>query len=155
MLQALKHFKGLDHRCQWVAENKGVTWINDSKGTNIGATIAAIEGIGSDLQGKMVLLLGGDGKGADFTELLPFVKQYCRAIIVMGVDAPAILAALNKDAISYLVDNMQQAVQLAKEIAQSNDVVLLSPACSSLDQYQHFGHRGDTFMTLVKEALGE
>jgi len=154
MLEAIRNFSGLEHRCQWVTEKKGIRWINDSKGTNIGATQAALEGIGSLLNGKIVLLLGGDGKGADFTALLPTVKKYCRAIIVMGKDAENILVSLGKDIDNYFVETMEEAVSCAKRIAKSNDVVLLSPACSSLDQYRHFGHRGEVFMKLVKNHVG-
>ncbi len=153
MLEGLKNFSGLAHRCQWVAENNGIRWINDSKGTNIGATQAGLEGIGQQLKGKVVLLLGGDGKGADFTELRPLVMQYCRAIIVMGKDAPRILEALADVVESFSVSNMMQAVECAKECALPGDVVLLSPACSSLDQYQHFSHRGDVYMDCVLSIL--
>ncbi|MBS0290561.1 MAG: UDP-N-acetylmuramoyl-L-alanine--D-glutamate ligase [Proteobacteria bacterium] len=154
MLQALKQFEGLAHRCQLVAHKHGVQWINDSKGTNVGACTAAIEGIGQQLSGKIVLLLGGDGKGADFSTLIPLVKQYCRGIIVMGKDAAIILKSLDNIVNAALAQTMEQAVLLANRWAKSGDVVLLSPACSSLDQYQHFAHRGDVYMDCVQQVLG-
>jgi len=154
MLQALVSFNGLSHRCQWVAEKEGIRWINDSKGTNIGACQAALEGIGQQLLGKIVLLLGGDGKGADFADLSSQVIKYCRAIIVMGKDGSRILAELGESIQSYAAGSMQEAVEIAASCAQSGDVVLLSPACSSLDQYQNFSHRGEIFMDTVKAVLG-
>ncbi len=152
MLEALRSFPGLEHRCQLVANENGVRWINDSKGTNIGACQAALEGIGQQLSGKIILILGGDGKGADFKTLVPFVSQYCRAIIVMGKDASLILEAFDNMIPAHCAQNMEQAVNLAKESAQAQDVVLLSPACSSLDQYKHFAHRGEVFMNCVHQA---
>lgn len=153
MIQTLKNFTGLPHRCQWVAKADGVEWINDSKGTNVGACTAALEGIGSQTQGKLVLLLGGDGKGADFSELVPLVEKYCRAIIVMGKDAHKIIDSLKHCVETYLVNTMQQAVEQAASCADSGDIVLLSPACSSLDQYQNFSHRGEVFTESVKRLL--
>jgi UDP-N-acetylmuramoylalanine--D-glutamate ligase len=153
MLEALKNFNGLAHRCQWVAEKEGIRWINDSKGTNIGACQAALDGIGQQLLGKIVLLLGGDGKGADFADLIPQVAKYCRAIIVMGKDAPAILDPLGKVVEASSAQTMYQAVELAASKAKPGDCVLLSPACSSLDQYQNFSHRGEVFIDSVKKVL--
>lgn len=155
MLEALKTFSGLAHRCQWVAENNHIIWINDSKGTNIGACQAALSGLGAQLPGKIVLLLGGDGKGADFTELAPLIKQYCRAIIAMGKDGYRILSTLGNLVLSQFAQTMDEAVALANEYAQQGDVVLLSPACASLDQYRDFAHRGEVFMQAVKTALKE
>ncbi|MBS0288124.1 MAG: UDP-N-acetylmuramoyl-L-alanine--D-glutamate ligase [Proteobacteria bacterium] len=153
MFQALRTFPGLDHRCQLVAKQDGIQWINDSKGTNIGACQAALEGIGQGLEGKIVLILGGDGKGADFGDLAPLVSIYCRAIIVMGKDSQKILEALDSVVAAFCATNMEQAVELAKNCAKPNDVVLLSPACSSLDQYQHFAHRGEVFMQCVYQTI--
>ncbi|MGD9592898.1 MAG: UDP-N-acetylmuramoyl-L-alanine--D-glutamate ligase [Candidatus Berkiella sp.] len=152
MLLALRTFKGLEHRCQLVANENHIRWINDSKGTNIGACQAALEGIGQQLSGKIVLILGGDGKGADFSTLAPFVSQYCRALIVMGKDSHTILDTLDMIP-AFEAHNMEQAVELARDKAFAQDVVLLSPACSSLDQYQHFAHRGEVFMNCVYQTL--
>lgn len=153
MLKALQTFTGLAHRCQEVAEINEVKWINDSKGTNIGACQAALEGIGKQLKGKIVLLLGGDGKGADFNDLVPMVTQFCKKIIVMGKDTPLIKQALAQKVDTSDASNMQEAVVIAYKTAQAGDVVLLSPACSSLDQYKDFAHRGDTFVEAVKRTL--
>lgn len=153
MCAALKAFKGLNHRCELVIEQSGIRWINDSKGTNIGATTAALEGIGAQLMGKIVLLLGGDGKGADFSMLLEGVRKYCRGVIVMGQDAKAIANALTGVMSAQFATNMQEAVQAAKNMAKPGDCVLLSPACSSLDQYKNFGHRGEVFVACVRAIL--
>jgi UDP-N-acetylmuramoylalanine--D-glutamate ligase len=153
MLQALQSFTGLEHRCQWVAQVNDICWINDSKGTNIGACEAALKGLGAGLKGKIVLLLGGDGKGADFSPLAGWIKQFCRAIIVMGKDAPLITAALAENAETFSANNMAQAVMIAHNCAQAGDVVLLSPACSSLDQYRDYTHRGEIFMDEVRKVL--
>lgn len=153
MLQALQTFPGLAHRCQTVACVNDVQWINDSKGTNIGACQAALEGIGKQLTGKIVLLLGGDGKGADFRDLEPMVTQFCRELIVMGKDTPLIQQALAPKMVTRVAHNMQEAVQMASESATAGDVVLLSPACSSLDQYRDFAHRGEIFVEAVKRTL--
>lgn len=153
MLQALRTFSGLAHRCQSVAEQNQIKWINDSKGTNIGACQAALEGIGKQLSGKIVLLLGGDGKGADFNDLAPMVSQFCRRIIVMGKDTPLIKQALAHKVDTSIANDMIDAVEIAHRTAKAGDVVLLSPACSSLDQYRDFTHRGDTFVEAVKRIL--
>lgn len=153
MLQALQTFSGLAHRCQTVACVNDVQWINDSKGTNIGACQAALEGIGKQLTGKIVLLLGGDGKGADFSDLGPMVTRFCRELIVMGKDTPLIQQALAQKVATRVANNMQEAVQIASKAAMAGDVVLLSPACSSLDQYRDFAHRGEIFVEAVKRIL--
>lgn len=153
MLQALQTFSGLAHRCQTIACVNDVQWINDSKGTNIGACQAALEGIGKQLTGKIVLLLGGDGKGADFSDLEPMVTRFCRELIVMGKDTPLIQQALAQSVATRVANNMQEAVQIASKAAMAGDVVLLSPACSSLDQYRDFAHRGEIFVEAVKRIL--
>jgi len=153
MLRGLQSFGGLAHRCQEVAQINEVKWINDSKGTNVGACQAALEGIGKQLKGKIVLLLGGDGKGADFNDLAPMVTQFCRKIIVMGKDKPLIKQALAQKIDTADASNMQEAVAIAYQTAKAGDVVLLSPACSSLDQYRDFAHRGDMFVEAVKRTL--
>lgn len=149
MLQVLRRFRGLTHRCELVTEKDNIQWINDSKGTNIGATQAAIEGIGPHLKGQIILLLGGDGKGADFSTMRESVSRYCREILVMGKDAHIIADALSPRFQSHHVNTMYEAVGLANTLAKPGDCVLLSPACSSLDQYQNFEHRGDVFKECV------
>jgi len=153
MLDALREFTGLAHRCQFVRERAGVTWFNDSKATNVGAAKAAIEGLGCDIDGKLILIAGGDGKGADFAPLAKPVSLYCRAVILLGRDADQLAAALPKTVRQYRVDNLEQAVQQAAVIAEAGDAVLLSPACASLDMFKNFEQRGDMFVKAV-EALG-
>ncbi len=151
MLEVLKQFSGLPHRCEWVRHYHDVDWYNDSKGTNIGATIAAINGLGSTLTGKLILLAGGLGKGADFTELRPVVEKYVRTLIVFGKDAPLITQALAQSVAIIHATTFAEAIQLAASNAQPQDAVLLSPACASWDMFNNFEHRGQVFCQLVKE----
>ena len=148
MLDALKEFKGLSHRTQVIAEINNVTWINDSKATNVGATIAALVG----LPGKHVLIAGGEAKGADFSDLTEAVKQHCRAVVLFGKDAEMIRSVMPEGMIVERVEDMQSAVSVAQSLAQSGDNVLLAPACASFDMFENFEHRGDVFMRAV-EAL--
>ena len=145
MCSALRNFKGLDHRMQKVATLNGVTWVNDSKATNIGACIAALEGY----QNKVILIAGGEGKGADMAELSPVVKAKTKAVILMGKDADLIEQALANCVPIHRVDNMAQAVQTAASLANEGDNVLLSPACASLDQYKNYQDRGNQFAQAV------
>ncbi|MCW8408469.1 UDP-N-acetylmuramoyl-L-alanine--D-glutamate ligase [Legionella sp. PATHC035] len=145
----LTSFAGLPHRCQWVRTLDGVDWINDSKGTNIGATISAINGIGGSMQGKIVLIAGGQGKGADFSELANPIADYVRSIILIGEDADKIEAALANVVPIARASSLDNAVEVAKSKAKPGDVVLLSPACASLDMFRDFNHRGETFAALV------
>ncbi len=145
----LTSFTGLPHRCQWVRTLDGVDWINDSKGTNIGATISAINGIGGSMQGKIVLIAGGQGKGADFSELAQPIADYVRSIILIGEDADKIEAALAHVVPISRASSLDNAVVVAKSQAKPGDVVLLSPACASLDMFRDFNHRGEAFASLV------
>jgi UDP-N-acetylmuramoylalanine--D-glutamate ligase len=145
MCRALKTFKGLDHRMQKVATRNGVTWVNDSKATNIGACVAALEGY----HDKVILIAGGEGKGADMTELTPVVQAKTKAVILMGKDADLIEQALAACVPVHRVDNMIQAVQTAAQLASQGDNVLLSPACASLDQYKNYQDRGNQFAQAV------
>jgi UDP-N-acetylmuramoylalanine--D-glutamate ligase len=149
MSHVLTTFTGLSHRCQWVRKLDGVDWINDSKGTNIGATISAINGIGGSMQGKIVLIAGGQGKGADFHELAQPIADYVRSIVLIGEDADKIEAALAHVVPIVRASSLDTAVQMAKEQAKPGDVVLLSPACASLDMFRDFNHRGEQFTSLV------
>jgi UDP-N-acetylmuramoylalanine--D-glutamate ligase len=146
-LRALRAFKGLPHRAQWVAERREVVWYDDSKGTNVGATLAALSG----MQRPVVLLAGGHGKGQDFAPLRPAVAERARAVILFGQDAARIEAALAGAVALHRVHDLEAAVTLAAELAQSGDCVLLSPACASLDQFRDYRHRGETFARLVGE----
>lgn len=149
IIQVLKTFAGLPHRCQWVRTIAGVDWINDSKGTNIGAAQSAICGIGGAIAGKIVLIAGGQGKGADFNDLRAAVTEYVRSLVLIGQDADLIEAALSDVVPIQRTSTLQDAVLLAKGQAQSGDVVLLSPACASLDMFRDFNHRGEMFTDVV------
>ena len=152
MVSVLEHFCGLPHRAQWVRTMDGVDWINDSKGTNIGATVSAITGIGGSMQGKIVLIAGGQGKGADFTELRSPIAEYVRSIVLIGADADLLERALTDVVDVIRASSLDAAVIEAKRQAKPGDVVLLSPACASLDMFRDFNHRGDSFTAAV-EAL--
>ncbi|BCA27267.1 UDP-N-acetylmuramoyl-L-alanine--D-glutamate ligase [Metapseudomonas otitidis] len=145
MLAALREFTGLAHRCQWVRELRGVAYYDDSKATNVGAALAAIEGLGADIDGKLVLIAGGDGKGADFSGLTAPVARYCRAVVLLGRDAELIAAALGDAVPLVRVKTLDEAVQRCAELAQEGDAVLLSPACASLDMFKNFEERGRLF----------
>jgi UDP-N-acetylmuramoylalanine--D-glutamate ligase len=144
--QVLRTFPGLDHRMQWVADIDGVAYVNDSKATNVGASIAALSG----LEGKVVLIAGGDGKGADFSALAPVAAEKLRAAVLMGRDGPLIERALEGVVPTIRVDTMFEAVRAARGVAQGGDTVLLAPACASLDQYQDYQERGRDFAATVR-----
>ncbi|KTD22193.1 UDP-N-acetylmuramoylalanine--D-glutamate ligase [Legionella lansingensis] len=149
IVSVLQSFSGLPHRCQWVRTLDNVDWINDSKGTNIGATISAISGIGGSMQGKIVLIAGGQGKGADFTPLRTPVTDYVRTVVLIGEDADKIANALDDVVPVLRASSLDGAVTLAKQQAKPGDVVLLSPACASFDMFRDFNHRGEAFSHLV------
>ncbi|WP_370525872.1 MULTISPECIES: UDP-N-acetylmuramoyl-L-alanine--D-glutamate ligase [Methylococcus] len=144
--QVLRTFPGLDHRMQWVADIDGVAYINDSKATNVGACIAALSG----LEGKAVLIAGGDGKGADFSSLAPVAAEKLRAAVLMGRDGPLIEQALKDVVPAIRVKTMFEAVHAARRLAQGGDTVLLAPACASLDQYKDYQERGRDFAVTVR-----
>lgn len=150
MLNTLKHFPGLEHRCQWVGNHNGVDYFNDSKGTNVGATLAALEGLGPDIKGKLILMAGGVGKDADFRFLQHAVKEYVSTLVVYGEDADKLSSALNGATQVIQAESFDHAFQLACEYANSSDAVLLSPACASFDMFNSFEHRGETFVKLVE-----
>lgn len=145
MCRALKKFRGLEHRMQRVAERRGVIWVNDSKATNIGACMAALQGY----QNKVILIAGGDSKGADMSELGPVLKEKTKGVILMGKDAPLIEQVINGSVPVYSAENVARAVEIAAGIAQAGDTVLLSPACASLDQYKSYKDRGERFAAAV------
>jgi len=148
MLAALRGFQGLPHRSQFVLEEDGVRWYNDSKGTNVGATEAALSG----LDGKVVLIAGGEGKGADFSDLVPAVKAKARAVVLIGKDARLIADALAGLCEIVFAEDMEDAVNKARLLAHNGDAVLLSPACASFDMFDGFEHRGDVFMQIVRRV---
>ncbi|MGA4632801.1 UDP-N-acetylmuramoyl-L-alanine--D-glutamate ligase [Pseudomonas solani] len=145
MLETLKTFTGLAHRCQWVRERNGVAYYDDSKATNVGAALAAIEGLGADIDGKLVLIAGGDGKGADFSSMREPVARFCRAVVLLGRDAEQIAAVLGDALPLVRVRTLDEAVSRSAELAQEGDAVLLSPACASLDMFKNFEERGRLF----------
>ncbi|GME37354.1 MULTISPECIES: UDP-N-acetylmuramoyl-L-alanine--D-glutamate ligase [unclassified Pantoea] len=146
-LAALTHFNGLAHRFQLVHEHQGVRWINDSKATNVGSTEAALNGL--QVKGTLWLLMGGDGKSADFTSLIPWLQGNNVRLYCFGRDGDA-LAALRPD-IAVRTETMRQAMEQIAPQVNTGDMVLLSPACASLDQFRNFEQRGEQFAQLAKE----
>ncbi|MFJ3260928.1 UDP-N-acetylmuramoyl-L-alanine--D-glutamate ligase [Pseudomonas sp. NPDC086581] len=151
MLQTLREFAGLAHRCQWVRERNGVNYYDDSKATNVGAALAAIEGLGADIDGKLVLIAGGDGKGADFHDLRDPVAQHCRAVLLLGRDAELVGAAIGNAVPKVRVNTLEEAVEHAADLALPGDAVLLSPACASLDMFKNYEERGRLFAKAAEE----
>jgi UDP-N-acetylmuramoylalanine--D-glutamate ligase len=147
MLAELAEFPGLPHRSEWVAEVNGVTYINDSKGTNVGATIAAVGG----MKGPLVMIAGGDGKNQDFVPLAEAFRGKVRRTVLIGRDAPAIALVLQAVCSVEFCQSMEEAVSAAARAAQPGDIVLLSPACASLDMFRDYTHRGAVFSQAVKE----
>ncbi|WP_213875190.1 UDP-N-acetylmuramoyl-L-alanine--D-glutamate ligase [Pseudomonas sp. dw_358] len=152
MLATLRTFAGLKHRCQWLREINGTSWYDDSKATNVGAALAAIEGLGADIAGKLVLVAGGDGKGADFSGLRGPIAVHCRAVVLLGRDAELIAAIVGDSVQQVRVSTLDEAVARCAELAQPGDAVLLSPACASLDMFKNYEERGRLFAQAV-EAL--
>jgi UDP-N-acetylmuramoylalanine--D-glutamate ligase len=148
--KAVTGFSGLPHRCQWAGVKRGVSFYNDSKGTNVGATVAAIEGLGKKTQGKIVLIAGGVGKGADFKPLAETIKRWVKTSILIGQDAKAMAAKLDVESDIRFASTLEDAVKMAIEISESGDAVLLSPACASFDMFDNFQHRGFAFMDAVR-----
>ncbi len=152
MLEVLKEFAGTEHRTQWLAKFNGVNWYNDSKGTNVGATLAALSG----LPGKAVLIAGGQGKGADFLPLQNVIKKKAIAVVLMGEDAQQIAYIVPDAVTTIFVDSMSEAVKFAHKLSTeakgSEEVnVLLSPACASFDMFKNYRVRGEVFMAAVSE----
>lgn len=148
---ALRNFKALHHRMEKVSTKNGINWVNDSKATNIGACIAALEGYDE----KVILVVGGEGKGQDMNELAPVIQAKAKAVILIGKDAPQIEAAINQlpEIIpTYHAQDMQEVAAIASHVAKLGDTVLLSPACASLDQYKNYQDRGNQFAAAI-EAL--
>jgi UDP-N-acetylmuramoylalanine--D-glutamate ligase len=141
-LDGLRTFKGLPHRLQLVATRRGVEWYDDSKGTNVGATVAALRGLGK----KAVLILGGEGKGQDFSPLKDAVSQHASRVLLIGRDAPLIAKAVGGERCGSL----EEAVKKAAGIATAGEAVLLSPACASFDMFRDYKHRGEVFAAAVK-----
>jgi UDP-N-acetylmuramoylalanine--D-glutamate ligase len=142
----LREFTGLAHRTQWVADVGGVHYINDSKGTNVGATLAAVAG----MPGPLIVIAGGDGKGQDFTPLRAAFAGKVRAAVLIGRDARALGSALLGVCELWYAPSLPAAVERAASVAQPGDTVLLSPACASLDMFRDYAHRGTVFADAVQ-----
>jgi UDP-N-acetylmuramoylalanine--D-glutamate ligase len=152
VLYGLREYKGEPHRVESIGILNGVEYFDDSKGTNVGATVAAISGLG--IGRKIVVILGGDGKGQDFSPLLEVVSKFVRAVVFIGKDKAIINDALkNVDIPKASVDSMVQAAIAAEKFSQNGDAVLLSPACSSLDMFDNYEHRGREFREQVLELF--
>lgn len=152
MLETLKTFKGLEHRCEFVKEVQGVRYYNDSKGTNIGATLAAIDGLGAAIepqQGKVAIILGGQGKGQDFTALRDALRKYAKLAVLIGEDRAVIEQAIAGTITLLHAASLQEAVELCQQHTQAHDVVLLSPACASFDMFKGYSERGHQFVECV------
>lgn len=150
MLQTLKTFRGLPHRCEFVATINGVDFYNDSKGTNIGATVAAIAGL-SRSPAQLIVIAGGEGKGQDFTELKPVLKNNTCRLVLIGRDGSVIANAVGDVVATEFASSMTDAVNKAFEQAKSGDAVLLSPACASFDMFKNYEDRGEKFCAAVQE----
>jgi UDP-N-acetylmuramoylalanine--D-glutamate ligase len=146
MLAALESFPGLPHRSAWVADVAGVRYINDSKGTNVGATLAAVAG----MAGPLVMIAGGQGKGQDFSPLADGFRGKVRHTVLIGKDARALAAALAGVSSTEIVASLQEAVAAASRAARPGDTVLLSPACASLDMFRDYAERGEVFAAAVR-----
>lgn len=154
MLETLRHYKGLPHRCQTVAEQNGVIFINDSKATNVGATLAAIAGLSNNLSpdNGLILIAGGQGKEQDFSALGAAVEGRVKLVVLMGEDAQLLGDAIGDHAMVISVDSMIEAVAAARQATHSGDIVLLSPACASFDMFNSFEDRGEQFAAAVEVA---
>jgi UDP-N-acetylmuramoylalanine--D-glutamate ligase len=147
IIDALRAFRGIPHRSQWVAEIDGIEWINDSKATNVGAAQASIEG----RTRPVILIAGGQSKGADMSVMANTLRQKVKLVLLLGEDAPLLQQAWRDAAPIERVETMREAVRRAREAAEGGDCVLLAPACASFDMYPRFEARGDDFMQCVKE----
>jgi UDP-N-acetylmuramoylalanine--D-glutamate ligase len=149
MLYGLREYRGEPHRVEPVGIINEIEYFDDSKGTNVGATVAALQGLGAER--KVVVILGGEGKGQDFSPLAPMVSRYARAAVLIGRDAPQIRAVLEPVGVPLLdADSMEQAVSLATQCAHAGDAVLMSPACASFDMFRDYPHRAEVFRAAVR-----
>lgn len=149
MLGVAREFTGLPHRCEFIRHLDGVDYINDSKGTNVGATVAAIESLAPE-DGQVILIAGGYGKGADFKPLAEPAARYCRAVVLMGRDADTIARSLADGVDLVKAGSLAEAVEQARRLARPGDRVVLSPACASFDMFRDYNDRGDQFRALVE-----
>ncbi|TFW29128.1 UDP-N-acetylmuramoyl-L-alanine--D-glutamate ligase [Massilia horti] len=159
LLHGLREYQGEPHRVELVASIEGVEYYDDSKGTNVGATVAALEGLGKSFTGQdqqILLIAGGDGKGQDFSPLAGPCSHYCRAVLLIGRDAPLLRAAIEPTGVPVFdLPDLPAAVRRAAGLARSGDVVLLSPACASLDMFTNYAHRAQVFVDAVRDIALE
>ncbi len=157
MLIALREYKGLPHRVEWIADIGNVAFYDDSKGTNVGATYAALQGlVGAGDTKKIVLIAGGDGKGQDFLPLAEIVAKNARAVVLIGLDAAHIENALKNTEVNLVrAESLEDAVKQAYALAQSGDAILLSPACASFDMFRNYVHRAEVFVQSVKALASQ
>ena len=157
MLHGLREYGGEPHRVEYILSVDGIEAYDDSKGTNVGATVAALTGLGADKSpARLVVILGGDGKGQDFSPLMAPVQQYARAVATMGRDAEAIEAAIAGSGVAMQRhETLQAATRWAFERAQEGDAVLLSPACASLDMFRNYAHRAEVFVAEVQAVAAD
>ncbi|PUE59758.1 UDP-N-acetylmuramoyl-L-alanine--D-glutamate ligase [Limnohabitans curvus] len=154
MLFGLREYQGEPHRVEAVTILNGVEYFDDSKGTNVGATVAALHGLGVDR--RLVVILGGDGKGQDFAPLSEPVSRYARAVVLIGRDAPILREVLQHSGVTLLdAATLEDAVKLCSEQAHAGDAVLLSPACASMDMFRNYAHRAEVFVNAVHHLVGE
>ena len=153
MLSVLESFGGLPHRAEWVGHYLGVPWINDSKGTNVGATLATLQGLAETIKGKWVLIAGGVGKNADFSPLLPVVQKHCKAVILMGEARQTLYDLLQGAVCCLMAADMTDAVDKAANCLKPGDGVLLSPVCASYDMFKNFEERGNVFKAALKKLF--
>jgi UDP-N-acetylmuramoylalanine--D-glutamate ligase len=151
IVSTLKNFKGLPHRCELIAQENGISWVDDSKGTNIGATQSALESFPGK---KVILIAGGDAKGSDISQLGEHIDSHVKQLLLIGKDAPAFYQHFSELCPSEIFDELGEVVTRACELAEEGDVVLLSPACSSLDMFSSYQERGIVFRENVERLLG-
>jgi UDP-N-acetylmuramoylalanine--D-glutamate ligase len=150
MLYGLREYRGEPHRVEPVGVIGQVEYFDDSKGTNVGATVAALQGLGAER--KLAVILGGEGKGQDFSPLAAPVARFARAAVLIGRDAPLIRAALERTGVPLLdAGTMQEAVAIASQQARPGDAVLMSPACASFDMFRNYPHRAEVFRAAVRD----
>jgi len=159
LLHAAREYAGEPHRVELVANVAGVEYIDDSKGTNVGATVAALQGLGAGHAARLILIAGGDGKGQDFSPLAAAIARHVKAVVLIGRDGPQITAAIASTQVPVIhCDSLPQAVSAAAERASEGDQVLLSPACASFDMFTSYAQRAQVFVDAVRElglARGE
>lgn len=154
MLEVLKTFTGLPHRCELVTEANAIGWYNDSKGTNVGSTLAAINGLGNAIDGKLVLIAGGVGKGQDFSPLSQPLEKFGRALVLIGEDGDKIGQAVSENVPHIHAVSLQDALEKCRAVAKPGDAVVLSPACASFDMFKNYEDRGHQFVAAVRAMVG-